>query len=156
MSEFGEPSEASLFATFDVIDIAKSAQWDISLTDDPTEAALKSSVAIADIHRFDDRRLRSGTTITVKALSALIMNAELEGGMRGAALLDDMVVQGVCAGFGFIQNFGEPRLQTLFLGIRQARTLEVREDEDGIWVSRIGRQPLVIPVLDIDSIASAA
>lgn len=156
MSAYGEPTEANLFGSFDAIDMAKSIQWDISLTDDPTEAALKSSAAIADIHRFDDRRLRSGSFITVKALGALIMDVELEGGGHGAAQLDDLVVQGICAGIGFIQNFNRPRIQTLFLGIRQARVLEVRTDEDGVWVSRLGTQPLVVPVLDIDTIAERA
>ena len=67
-----------------------------------------------------------------------------------------MVVQGECAGLGFIQNIGKPRIQTLYLGLRAPRVLETRLDEDGIWVSKLGTQPLVLPVLNIESVVERA
>lgn len=137
----------------DAIDLAQDLQWEIALMEDPAEASLKSSIAIADIIRLDDERLQHGTRITVNTLGAFIMNVELTDGRRASAQLDDMVVQGVSAGIGFMQNLGEPKIQTLFIGLRSAQTLETLSEEDGIWVSRLGAQPLVIPVLDIKGVA---
>ncbi len=156
MSGINSISRAEKFESMDAIALAKNLQWEIETTKDPAEASLKGSVAIADIIRLDDFRLRAGTMITVRALNAIIMEVQLADGQRASAYLDDMVVQGESAGIGFIQNIGKPKIQTLFIGLRSAMTLETTNEEDGFWVSELGRQVLVVPVLDVGGVAHTA
>lgn len=156
MSERDGTGGIEIYDSMDALALAREVQWDIEITEDPTEASLKSSIAIADIYRMDDRRLRLGSYITVQAFQAYIMHVALSDGARGAAQLEGVVVQGKCAGIGFIQNLSNPRMQTLFLGLRGVRVLEASQDEDSILVSRLGTQPLVVPVLQIASIIEQA
>ena len=156
MSDVGGLGGFEALENMDAIALAKEVQWEIEMTEDPTEASLKSGMALSDIYKLDDRRFRIGSFLTVHTLGAYIMDVPLADGQRATAQLDGMVVQGRSAGIGFIQNIGKPRIQTLYLALREARTLESRSEEDGIWVSRLGTQPLVVPVLNIDAITVPA
>ena len=143
--------------SIDAIELAKEYQWEIGLIEDPVEASLKSTEALRTLEHITDERLRLGRPVVVSAMSGLILNHWLESEQKHISLqLDEIVGQGESAGISFIQNLGRPKLQSLFVVLRNSDIVEVEKRVDGVETIRFTPPIISIPVLDLSSIELAA
>ena len=143
--------------SIDAIELAKEYSWEIEMIEDPVEASIKSSEALRTLEHVSDERLKPGAPIILSAMSALILNHWLESEGKHISLqLDEIVGTGESAGINFIQNIGKPRLQSLFVVLRNSDVVNVERTNDDNEIVRMTPPRIAIPVLALTSIKLAA
>lgn len=148
----------------DALEMAKDFQWELSMIEDPVEAALRGQEACLTLRGISDERLRQGRELVVRSMGAYMLHQWDEDEQRHVSMqYAEIVATGNSGGvIGFIQHMGRPYLQTLFFPVREARVHPKPElrDEDGAPFERplnaVPIPSLLIPVLDIEEVKVAA
>lgn len=148
----------SMPETFDIISFAKDMQCEIEFMEDPVEASLRATEALALLRETRDERLRQGKQLIIKAFGAYALKIwDEERGARVTLKYEQLTAQGECAGIGFVQNMSSGlRLQTLFIGLNDTSIEERLMDDDRVFANHTTIPKLVIPFLDIDELQIAA
>jgi hypothetical protein len=137
----------------DPLQVARDMQWDIENVNDPVEASIIASNALRLIGPADsDKRFMPGRPLTIKALGGYVFHKATQETKRQVSKYDGFEVNCVFGGIGFIQNYDDPELQTLYLDARNAKVAQL----NGLLRSQEALTHLVIPVLMVEDVKLAA
>jgi hypothetical protein len=135
----------------DPIELAKTFQFEISLIDDPIEAAFKGSEAYATLSLIDDERLRPGAPLVLRAIGGYALHQWDQDEARYRSFrYDQFVANGESRGLVFMQN-----LNSIVLALRSSRIFE-HGPEGQLVSSECIIDALAVPVAGIDEIKMAA
>lgn len=145
---------------FDVIEMAKTYQWEIDMIDDPLDAAMQANKALMTLNQITDERLNEGVNVIVRAFGAYALHQWNEDEQRYVDLhYDPLTIEGESAGIGFVQNaVGSFQLKTIFVGMRNSNVIEAI-DLGSSGMKRVNTEKvprIFVPVLDIDTLEMAA
>jgi hypothetical protein len=142
---------------FDPIEIAKTYQWEIESLEDPADAAIQGSRALRTLEEMRNEVFKEGRSIHVHALGADVLKYWLDEEQRHITLhFGDVLASGKSGGLSFVQNLGNPRLQTIFLAVRESEIMERQFGEEELITSPLAAPTLVVPILGLESIELAA
>ena len=116
---------------FDPIEVAKTYQWEIEITDDPADAAILGSTALRTLEAMSNDIFAEGRLINVRACGAYVFRHWLESEESYVSLrFDEIAARGKSGGLSFMQNLGNPKLQTIFLAVRETEIHEKQYDKE--------------------------
>lgn len=141
------------------IELAKTMQWNLDLIEDPIEANYRSNESANTLNRIHSDILSSGKYLVARSLGGYVFRHWSEESQTHISIqYEQIVATGRCTGqFGFLQNI-QPRMQTLFVALTDARVLESLPGQayshDELTADLL-TDKLVLPVLDIEALEAA-